>query len=251
MSASLVVPVLAASLIGSLHCAGMCGGFVAFYSGGDDNTGAARALGHAAYSLGRLVTYTTLGAVAGSLGAALDLASRAAGMGRVAAVVAGSVMVLWGFALLFAHAGLRVPRLPLARRVQGRVAQAIASLRGEPPVIRALLVGLSSTLLPCGWLYAFAVTAAGTGSALGGATVMIAFWAGTLPVLLGLGIGVQALMGRVRRFVPVLSAALLIIVGLAGVLGRLDAPIGAMRDARAALGGVPAAPPCGARRGAP
>lgn len=251
MAASLVVPVIAASVLGSLHCAGMCGGFVAFYSGGDDNTGAARALGHAAYNFGRLVTYSTLGAVAGSLGAALDLASRAAGMGRVAAVVAGSVMVLWGVALLFAHAGLRIPRLPLAGRVQGTVARVIASLRGEPPVIRALLVGLSSTLLPCGWLYAFAVTAAGTGSALGGALVMVAFWAGTLPVLLGLGFGVQALMGRVRRFVPTLSAALLIVVGIAGVIGRLDAPIGAMRSARAALGTVPTGPVCGGHRGAP
>ena len=45
---------LVASLLGSAHCAGMCGGFVCFYSGG---TGATRATlrAHAPYNGGRLV----------------------------------------------------------------------------------------------------------------------------------------------------------------------------------------------------
>ena len=35
MTAALLGTVFMASLAGSLHCAGMCGGFVAFYSGND------------------------------------------------------------------------------------------------------------------------------------------------------------------------------------------------------------------------
>jgi sulfite exporter TauE/SafE len=31
------------------------------------------------------------------------------------------------------------------------------------PEVRAAILGLGSALLPCGWLYAFVVTAAGTG----------------------------------------------------------------------------------------
>ncbi len=235
MGAALVVPVLAASLVGSLHCAGMCGGFVAFYSGGDDNRGRRRFAGHLAYNGGRLVTYVLLGAVAGSLGAAVDLAGRAAGVGRVAAVVAGTVMVLWGLSLLLAYAGVRLPRLRLPPALQRRTVGLMASLRGRPPVVRAGLIGLSSTLLPCGWLYAFAVTAAGTGSALGGATVMAAFWAGTVPVLFGLGLGVQGAASRLRRHVPLVSAMALIVVGMFGVLGRVNVPSLAARSARHAV----------------
>lgn len=235
MGAQLVVPVLAASLVGSLHCAGMCGGFVAFYSGGDDNAGRRRLSGHLAYNGGRLVTYVALGALAGSLGAAVDLAGSAAGVGRVAALVAGAVMMLWGLALLLSSGGVRIPRLRLPALVERRTVRFVASLRGRPPVVRAGLIGLSSTLLPCGWLYAFAVTAAGTGSALGGATVMVAFWAGTVPVLFGLGLGLQSVTTRLRRHIPVVSALALITVGLFGVLGRVNVPSLAASSARHAV----------------
>jgi len=250
MSAALVVPVMAASLVGSLHCAGMCGGFVAFYSGGDENAGRRRISGHLAYNGGRFVTYVLLGAVAGSFGAAVDLAGSAAGVGRVAAVVAGSVMVLWGLGLLLSHAGLEVWRLRPPAFIEQRTVRLLASLKGRPPVVRAGLIGLSSTLLPCGWLYAFAVTAAGTGSALGGATVMAAFWAGTVPVLFGLGLGLQSAASRLRRHVPVISALALIVVGMFGVLGRVNVPSLAARSARHAvhLSALPAQPAHPAQR---
>ena len=44
---TLLVTVLVASLVGSLHCVGMCGPFVAFYSGADVSSGAHRHTGHA------------------------------------------------------------------------------------------------------------------------------------------------------------------------------------------------------------
>lgn len=239
MTGSLVAPVLAASLVGSLHCAGMCGGFVAFYVGSDQNAGRDRALAHLAYNGGRLVTYAALGALAGWLGAALNLAGQAAGVGRIAGVIAGGVMISWGLALLLAAAGVNMPRLRVAQAAHARVVRALGALRGKPPIVRAALIGLSSTLLPCGWLYGFAVSAASTGNALDGATVMLAFWLGTVPVLLGLGLGVQTLARRLRRYVPTLSAAALIVVGLTAVLGRLDAPRTFGRAVQQALGAVP------------
>ena len=74
---SLVLAVLAASLLGSPHCAAMCGGFVCFYAGSGDRRGVA---GHVAYHLGRLAAYLTLGVLAGTLGSRLDAAGRMAGV---------------------------------------------------------------------------------------------------------------------------------------------------------------------------
>lgn len=243
MTSALLLSVVGASLVGSLHCAGMCGGFVAFYAGEDDS--GSRSLSHLAYHGGRLLTYTALGAVAGTIGAAVDLAGNAAGVGRVAAIVAGTVMIVWGLSLLLESAGVRVVRFVVPKALERRTVAFLGRLRARPPKARALLLGLSSTLLPCGWLYAFAVTAAGTGSTLGGAMVMAAFWSGTVPLLLGLGLGVQRLSHHLRRHVPMLSAAVLLVLGLYSVLGRANVLSLAARYSAGMLpGGVPTEPAC-------
>ena len=90
----------------------------------------------------------------------------------------------------------------------------------KPPVLRAAVVGLLSGLLPCGWLWAFVVTAAGTGNALSGAAVMTAFWAGTVPALLAVGFGAQLASAPLRRHIPAITAVILVALGLYAIIGR-------------------------------
>jgi uncharacterized protein len=214
---ALALTVLGASLMGSLHCAGMCGGFVAFYAG----AGHGRAgLSHAAYNLGRLAAYAVLGAMAGALGLALDLAAAPVGIQRVAAMLAGLLITLWGTRTLLEVAGVRMASLRPPAVLSGAVARGVAVVARQPAMTRALVVGLLTGLLPCGWLYAFVVTAAGTGDPLRGAGLMAVFWAGTLPVMAGLGVAVQAMAGRIRRWVPAACAVAMIVVGLLAVAGR-------------------------------
>jgi sulfite exporter TauE/SafE len=220
MTAALLGTVLTASLAGSLHCAGMCGGFVAFYAGRDASGRGARWTGHAAYNGGRLASYLLLGALAGALGAAVDLAGSMAGLQQVAALAAGALMVVWGVYALLQALDLPVPAIPVPRIVHRVTSRAYDSMRERPPVFRALLLGLFSTLLPCGWLYAFAILAAGTGSPWLAMTVMAAFWIGSVPVMLGLGVSLQWLSVPLRRRLPAVTAAVLIVVGLLWLIGR-------------------------------
>jgi len=198
----------------------MCGGFVAV--AGDGVSGKARLAAQLSYNAGRLLSYGALGASAGFLGQAVDLAGSAAGVGRVAALVSGSIMILWGMGALLETQGVRVFRGRVT--LPKRVTEVLASVRRLPSAWRGLVLGLATTLLPCGWLYAFAVTAAGTASPLQGALLMAAFWTGNLPVLLGLGVALSALVGRVRRVVPILSAAVIFGVGLFTVTARANLP---------------------------
>ena len=214
----LAVTVFVASLLGSLHCAGMCGGFVAFYSGGRPRRG--RVTAHLAYSGGRLGAYAGLGALAGSLGAALDATGALLGLQRAAAVVAGALIALWGGVSLAESFGARVPALAAPPAWRGLLSRGVAHVAARPPAERALIMGLLTGCLPCGWLYAFVVTAAGSGSALAGAGTMALFWLGTLPVMIGLGVGVTALAGPLRRHVPAACAVAMIAVGLLAVAGR-------------------------------
>lgn len=234
----LLSTVLVTSLLGSLHCAAMCGPFVAFYGGRERNPWT-----HVAYNGGRLFTYVTLGAIAGAVGAAVDLAGRAADVQRVAALLASALILAWGGIALLRALGVSLPLFGAGGTAPG--GQRLVKLRRRPPIVRAGSLGLLTAALPCGWLYAFVVAAAGTGSAPAGAALMFAFWLGTVPMLLGLGMTARRLARALGSRLPVVTAALLIAVGIAGIASR--APMFGMTSHAAhaaAPGEVPTEPPC-------
>lgn len=217
---ALASSVFVAGLLGSVHCAGMCGSFACLASGGDGSSGPQALRSTAAYNFGRLFSYALLGAVAGAAGAGLDRAGAVAGLARPAAVVAGTLLILWGAASLAAALGVRIPMLDVPPALASRVARAVRSVQERPPAVRAFAIGALSAALPCGWLYAFVATAAAAGSALAGATVMAAFWLGTVPLMAAVGLGAQRLLGRFRRRLPLVTASVLVILGVLTVAGR-------------------------------
>lgn len=212
--------VFLASLTGSLHCAGMCGGLVAVYAGGAPAEPRRRWTAHLAYNLGRLVAYATLGAVAGFAGRAVDLAGSLAGLARVAETLSGALIAIWGLHALALARGLRVPSMAAPGWLRRRFGRGLALVENRPPAERAAALGLLSALLPCGWLYAFVVAAAGTGGPATGALLMTLFWAGTVPALAGIGAAVQSVAGPLRRHLPTACAVVMIVVGLLAVAGR-------------------------------
>jgi sulfite exporter TauE/SafE len=234
-----LVAVLLASLFGSLHCAGMCGALVAFAVGSTEaQSNISRAVLHAAYHGGRLVTYALVGAVCGLLGAALDLGGSMIGLHRIAAVLAGVMMIAVGVVAVVRYLGMRVPHPPVPEFLKRFITVGQRAAVGLRPLPRALTIGLLTAFLPCGWLYAFAIIAAGTGSALFGAMVMIAFWMGTVPVLVSLGVGVQALTGTLGRRIPLVTAIVIVALGLYTVLGRSAAPVAAFEATVESLQGA-------------
>jgi sulfite exporter TauE/SafE len=217
----LVLSVLVASLAGSPHCAVMCGPLVVFY--GAEQRARSSLLPHLAYNGGRLISYALLGCGAGALGAAVDLAGeRWAGLSRLAAIGSAALVVGWGCLRLASALAPRLRSSAGPSRIAGLLARLLAPLRRQSPVVRALALGSLTTLLPCGWLYAFLATAAGTGSAWKGAAVMAVFWLGSLPVLMALGAGIERLGRRLGARAAVVSAALVIVVGLLGLVRRAD-----------------------------
>jgi sulfite exporter TauE/SafE len=220
---ALLVAVFVASLAGSLHCAGMCGAFAAC-SMALPGERVRPLVAPAAYNLGRLATYVLLGVIAGAVGAAVNTGGAWLGLQRTATLLAGTGMATLGASALLRMAGFRLPRIraPLVtlRIVRGGCERAV-TLR---PARRAALIGCISTWLPCGWLYAFALTAAGSGSVAGGVSVMIAFWLGTLPVMLSLAAGIPALAAPLVRRAPWLPSVALILIGIYTASGRWSLP---------------------------
>ncbi|MCG3172615.1 MAG: hypothetical protein GMKNLPBB_00769 [Myxococcota bacterium] len=211
--------VLVSSLVGSLHCAGMCGGFSALGAAHDGVRGPL--IPSAAYHAGRLVTYLLLGGLAGALGSAIDLTGRLAGMTHMAAMLSGVMVIALGTKGLLSAAGLRTTEwTPRWKRMGVWLFRLHRSFAGKPAVVRSLMLGLSSTLLPCGWLYAYAAAAAGTSDPLMGVAVMGVFWVGTVPALAGMGLLAAIASSRFRRRLPVLMPLLLITAGLVTIFWR-------------------------------
>jgi sulfite exporter TauE/SafE len=217
----LLLGVLAASVIGSIRCAASCGAFVCLYSGTNLPRGIAGLRAHAAYNGGRLASYASLGLAAGWIGGRIDLAGEAAGVARAAALLAGVLVAAWAIGIIASTLGVRLWRLGAPAWVRRHLGAVVLAVRNRPPVVRAAVTGLVTSLLPCGWLYTFVVTAGGTGRPITGALVMTMFWVGTVPAMLGVGYNPQRRLGRFARRLPLASAAIVFVLGLLSASGTL------------------------------
>jgi sulfite exporter TauE/SafE len=238
--------VFVASLLGSTHCAGMCGAFLAVAVAPSQTAEGSRLRARAAllsaYNAGRLITYTILGVIAGAVGAAVDLGGSLVGVQRGATIAAGVFILAFGLIAVLRHLNVPIRRAPLPKALQNAVIRGHRIADRLPPFGRALTVGLLTTLLPCGWLWAFVVTAAGAADPLLGGFVMAAFWLGTLPVMASLGMGIQTLAGRLGSRLPLVTSILLVVIGLYTVAGRLALPAVAMPMPHVGADGAVAVP---------
>jgi sulfite exporter TauE/SafE len=197
-------------LVGSLHCAGMCGPLaLALPRAGKGTTGLV--LSRVAYNTGRLSAYALLGVVFGLVGRTVALS----GFQRWASLTAGSVILL---ALVPAWNG----RLswPAVRGVSW-LKTGLSSLLQRRTLGSLYLLGVLNGFLPCGLVYVACAAAVALGGIVLGVGYMVAFGLGTFPMMLGIGLlgnPLQtALRLRYQRLVPVglgIVGALLIVRGL-------------------------------------
>lgn len=236
----LVSAIVTSSLLGSMHCVGMCGPLAIWASGAGDRISTYQmTVATALYHLGRLLTYALVGMLAGAAAQLVDMGGQTLGVQLFAARIVGGLMIAFGLLQLLKLAGQRrsspsnfvgpAPQPNLVTRWLLKLRPLVFRL---PIPARGLATGLLTVLLPCGWLYLFALVAAGTGSMLMGSVVMIAFWIGTVPALVGLVTGTQAMAIRFRRAIPIGAAVLLIVGGGFTASGRGFARLNSLSDIR-------------------
>jgi sulfite exporter TauE/SafE len=220
LPAGLPLSLFLAGLAGSLvHCVGMCGPFVLtqVMAGAERSRaggyGEWRRLGGGAlapYHLGRLTTYTALGAVAGAATALFASTSGFAWLSGTMLALAAVLMVLQALGLALGATS------PLA----GLLARLTAPLSASHGPAARYALGLVLGLLPCGLLYGALAAAGGTASAVGGAMAMAAFALGTVPALIAVGwagLMVRRRLQGVTRWIatPLLLANAVLLLALA------------------------------------
>lgn len=205
--------VLATSVLGSLHCAGMCGPLAAVASAPSrthlpvlppsSSNGTVAAV-H--YNLGRLAAYVVLGLAAGGAGALIEFGGATVGVQGAAIVLASLALVAMGVRGLWlwatGNSSVKAAAGPArwAARLHGK--------RSFPA-----LLGVLTGLMPCGWLWGNVVVAAGAGSPLGGALIMATFWLGTVPALAIVGVTLGKLGRRAGTHLRWAVPTLMLVAG--------------------------------------
>ena len=192
-------------LLGSFHCVGMCGAIALALPGAGGPSWRFMA-GRVLYNLGRLTTYTTLGAAAGLLGQSLRLA----GWQQSLSLLSGGLILLL-VVLPERYLGQVAAELGLAK-VLGQVKNRLAYFYQQPTLSAFYTTGLLNGLLPCGLVYLALAGALSAPGVAGAAGYMALFGLGTLPLMLGLSLTGRLMpgtwRGRLRRAVPLLAAGL-------------------------------------------
>lgn len=217
MISATLIAAFVTGLAGSAHCFGMCGGMAgalglrARQQAKSQSLGSARAL---LYHAGRLVGYAAIGALLGLLGhsahAVLALtryeSTLRAATGIVMVLIAIRVLTRWNPFGRLERIGARlwIKLRPLSQRA--------ALLDGA---FGSFATGVLWGFLPCGLVYGGLLLALASGSALRGASLMLAFGTGTLPLMLSMTLLVGRAWPHLRqRWVRFAPGAVLLAFGV-------------------------------------
>ena len=202
---------LALGLLGSLHCAAMCGPLmVALPVTATSSYGFI--LQRIVYQLGRVVTYCLLGIIAGFVGKSVFLF----GLQQWLSIALG-VAILIGF-----FASGQFPAYTLIARPVARLKFLMSAQMQQRSLRSQLILGMLNGLLPCGLVYVALAGAASQGTIFEGVGYMALFGIGTMPTMLGISLSGRlfplSIRFKLRHAIPIgvcTVAALLILRGMA------------------------------------
>ncbi len=196
-------------ILGSAHCAGMCGP-IAVALPGSDRSGLDLVAGRLFYNLGRTLTYMVMGAFAGLLG----LGAALAGYQGWLSIMAGAVILVM---LLFRSRFLSTGAFFRSDYFKGLFNRLLRT----PGNSSLLSLGLLNGFLPCGLVYLALAGSAAAGSLINSALYMGLFGLGTTPMMMALSLAPGWLSPvarqRLNRFIPIGAALLAILLILRGM----------------------------------
>lgn len=177
----------------SIHCVSMCGAInlIAILNQNFQN----RFERPLKYNLGRLISYTILGGIAGLLGSLLTINNIISG---IIITIAGLAMFVMSLEML----GLfRIPRIKFLSPKHKKSSN-------------HFLIGLLNGLMPCGPLQAMQLYALSTSSMIKGALSMFLFGLGTMPLMLLTGVIFTNLKGKNKILINNIASTLILVLSL-------------------------------------
>ena len=191
---------------------GMCGGIVLAYSTikiEPQSSKVSKTKAHLLYSFGRVSTYSMLGAIFGLLGGVVTFSNMA---NATLLIVLGIAMVVTGLSLMGKIKFLTLIEHSFSS--SNFYKNTFKKILNSKSNSSFFILGMLNGLMPCGFIYFFAITAASTASPLYGALVMAIFGLSTIPAMFSLGfLATLSSATNFRSMMMNLSAFAVIIYG--------------------------------------
>ena len=217
-----LLTIISIAFLGSFgHCIGMCGGIVLAYSTikiEPASSKVSKTIAHLLYNFGRVLTYTILGALFGAIGGVATFSNTANG---TLLIVAGITMILAGLSLM--------GKIKFLTLIEHSISSSNFYKKSFQTILHSksntsfFILGMLNGLLPCGFVYFFAITAASTASPLYGALVMFIFGVSTIPAMFSLGfLSSLASATSFRNMMMSLSSVAVILYGAFTIYNGYD-----------------------------
>ena len=212
---AILLSALILGLMGSFHCAGMCGP-IAIALPLHGNTVPQKIFGGTLYNVGRTITYGIMGAIFGLLGQGLHMI----GFQQKISVIMGAVMIV---SVLFPALFKNQYRMDKSMfSIVGKLKKRIGEMFSIRSFQSLFFIGMLNGLLPCGLVYMAIAGAIGTGNAAEGTLYMILFGLGTIPMLLTISLAGNIMSQAIRRKINKLIPVMVVVVGLLFILRGLS-----------------------------
>jgi hypothetical protein len=202
---------LTIGLIGSLHCAGMCGP-IAIALPLAKESWLKKISGGLLYNFGRILTYGVLGGLFGLLGRGIKLA----GLQQWASIAIGIIMILSVlFPFIFRE---KIKIDSLFSGYASRLTGGFRKLFTRDSLGSLFMVGLLNGLLPCGLVYVAIAGAINTNDVLKGVAFMMLFGLGTAPMLLGISLAGNMIGMGLKKRISKVVPAFIVMLGIIFIL---------------------------------
>lgn len=179
-------------LLTSLHCISMCGA-INMVAVINQNTNKRLKI-PIFYNLGRIISYTLLGAFTGLIGNIISINKTVMGI-----IIIMSAIIMFFMSLnMLGVLNLKNIKLPRTK------------LKVKSPFV----IGLLNGIMPCGPLQAMQVYALSTSSPIKGALSMLIFGLGTVPLMLTTGIVLNITKGKTKVLLNKIASVLILILSI-------------------------------------
>lgn len=210
----IIFSALAVGFFGSAHCIGMCGPIAIALP--VPNSGAFNFIaGRVLYNIGRIFTYSFLGALFGLLGSRIVIA----GFQQFVTIFLGFIILL--IVLTPFKYKAKVTQNKLVQKISTPIKSGIGELFKKGTASSMFLIGVLNGFLPCGLVYIAIAGAIASGDAVSGMLYMILFGLGTFPAMFAATIFGKFINLNLRRklakAVPVFAIVLAVLFILRGM----------------------------------
>ncbi|MBN8705191.1 MAG: sulfite exporter TauE/SafE family protein [Bacteroidetes bacterium] len=188
------------ALLGSLHCMGMCGGFVVLLGKNNQGTG-----WYWLYQAGKTLGYALIGTLVLAFSFILTRSAGVTGSQYFLTTLSGYLMCHYAVVALMGKSWSFTGKLP-------------GWLRPEKALHNPFLFGIFNGLMPCGLVYMLFIALPLADSVAEGYLMILLFGAGTIPSLFLIGKINQYLSGSGRNWVEKILYVYLLLFGIVTLL---------------------------------